>query len=158
MLGISGCFVGMRIIWMYVKLKVMSGLDDKIIVSKSALDQTLAEWMLPLLPAGKKGLWSTPSMYGRPDIQTVGWAVVSFLLRPCSFLGLAVFGERIGTSPTFTSYRGWLGNPLKTDREAAKRLMRKYLHCHGPATHQRLYGLAGLLEKTGTAPMGIRSR
>ncbi len=130
------------------KLKQVSlRLDDKTIVSKSALDQTLAEWMLPLLPAEKKDLWNAPSMYGRPDIQTVGGAVVSFLLRPCSFLGLVVFGERISTSPTFTSYKGWLGNPLKSDPEAAKRLVRKYLHCYGPATAETLMDWLGCSKK-----------
>jgi len=123
--------------------QVMPGLDDKTIVSKSALDQTLAKWMLPLLPAEKKDLWNAPSMYGRPDIQTVGGAVVSFLLRPCSCLGLVVFGERIGTSPTFTSYQGWLGYPLKSDQAAAERLLRKYLHCYGPATAEALMDWLG---------------
>jgi len=130
------------------KLKqVMPGLDDKIIVSKSALDQTLAEWMLPLLPAEKERLWNAPSIYGRPDIQTVGGAVVSFLLRPCSFLGLVVFGERAGASPTFTSYKGWLGQPLKSDPDSAKRLVRKYLHCYGPATAEGFMEWLGCSKK-----------
>ena len=114
-------------------LQVMPGLDDTIIFSKSMLDQTLAEWMLPLLPAAKRDLWNAPSLYGRPDIQTVGGAVVSFLLRPCSFLGLVVFGERVGASPTFTSLKKWLGKPLKIDKNAGENLVRKYLHCYGPA-------------------------
>ena len=63
-------------------LQVISGLDDRVIVSKSALDQTLAEWMLPLIPEEKRRLWNAPSMYGQPERQTVGGAVVSFLLRP----------------------------------------------------------------------------
>lgn len=130
------------------KLKqVMCGLDDKTIVSKSALDQTLAGWMLPLLPAEKKDLWNAPSMYGRPDIQTVGGAVVSFLLRPCSFLGLVVFGERAGASPAFTSYKGWLGQPLESGQDSAKRLVRKYLHCYGPATSEGLMDWLGCSKK-----------
>ena len=50
--------------------------------------------MLPVLPAEKRDLWNQPSMYGSPDKQTVGGAVVSFLLRPCAFMGLVVFGRR----------------------------------------------------------------
>jgi hypothetical protein len=114
--------------------QVMPLLDDRTIVSKTALDQTLAEWMLPLLPLEKRNLWNSPSMYGSSDRQTVGGAAVSFLLRPCAFLGLVVFGERIGISPTFTSYKGWLGRRLAPGRDAARKLVRKYLHGHGPAT------------------------
>lgn len=65
--------------------QVMPQLDGKVIISKSTLDQTLAEWMLPLLPIEKRELWNKPSMYGSPDKQTVGGAVVSFMLRPCAF-------------------------------------------------------------------------
>ncbi|MGI5839501.1 MAG: winged helix DNA-binding domain-containing protein [bacterium] len=130
------------------KLKqVICGLDDRTIVSKSALDQTLADWLLPLLPADKKSTWNAPSIYGRPDIQTVGGAVVSFPLRPCSFLGLVVFGKRSGNSPTFTSYKGWLGRPLEPDQAAAKKLVRKYLHCYGPAASQGFMAWLGCSKK-----------
>ncbi len=126
------------------KLKqVMPLLDDKTIESKSALDQTLAQWMLPLLPVEKQGLWNSPSMYGAPDRQTVGEAVVSFLLRPCAFMGLVVFGERVGGSPTFTSYRGWLAQPFKRGKDAAAKLTRKFLHCYGPTTAHALSSWLG---------------
>ena len=114
--------------------QVIPQLDDHVIVSKSALDQTLAGWMTPLIPVQKRELWNQPSMYGSPDIQTVGGAVVSFLLRPCAFHGLVVFGKRDGISPTFTSFKNWTGSPLPPDRDAKKKLVRKYLHCYGPAT------------------------
>lgn len=114
--------------------QVMLQLDDTVIVSKTALDQTLAEWMLPLLPADKRILWNEPSMYGHPDVQTVGGAVVSFLLRPCSFSGLVVFGERNGTSPSFTSYRRWTGCSFRNEDDSSQKLVRKFLHCYGPAT------------------------
>ena len=114
--------------------QVIPQLDDHVIVSKSALDQTLAGWMTPLIPVQKRELWNQPSMYGSPDIQTVGGAVVSFLLRPCAFHGLVVFGKRDGISPTFTSLKNWTGSPLPPDRDAKKKLVRKYLHCYGPAT------------------------
>lgn len=115
-------------------LQVMPQLDDQVIVSKNALDETIAQWMAPLLPSSKRGLWNRPSMYGSPDKQTVGGAVVSFLLRPCAFRGLVVFGERSGISPAFTSYKNWTGHTLKADEESEKKLVRKYLHCYGPAT------------------------
>ena len=114
--------------------QVVPGLDDRAIVSKAALDQTLADWMEPLLPAGKRDAWREPSMYGSPDVQTVGGAVVSFLLRPCSLLGLVVFGAREGASPSFTSYRRWTGHVLQPDADAPRQLVRKFLHCYGPAT------------------------
>lgn len=60
-------------------------------------------------PGSKAIALERPSMYGAPDRQTVGGAAVSFLLRPCSFKGLVVFGEREGISPTFTSRCAGLG-------------------------------------------------
>jgi hypothetical protein len=52
----------------------------------------------------------------------------------CAFLGLVVFGERVGVSPAFTSYTGWLGHPLNPGEDAVGKLVRKFLHCYGPAT------------------------
>lgn len=115
-------------------LQVISGLDETVILSKTSLDQTVADRMLPLLPAAKQDLWNHPSMYGSPDKQTVGGAVVSFLLRPASFCGLVVFGERSGSSPTFTSYKNWTGHALPAKEGASEKLVKKYLHCYGPST------------------------
>lgn len=123
--------------------QVMPRLDHHTIVSKSALDQTLAGWMTPLLPVAKRDLWNQPSMYGSPDVQTVGGAVVSFLLRPCAFGGLVVFGVRDGVIPTFTSYKNWLGHTLACDEDASKKLVRKYLHCYGPAAPDTFAGWLG---------------
>ncbi|WP_343249415.1 winged helix DNA-binding domain-containing protein [Diplocloster hominis] len=114
--------------------QVMPGMDAEVVKSKTALDQTLAEWVQPLLPRGKKELWNQPSPYGNPDKQTVGGAVVSFLLRPCAFKGLVVFGKREGISPTFTSYKRWTGHSVEGAGDPGHKLVRKYLHCFGPAT------------------------
>ncbi|WP_416389856.1 DNA glycosylase AlkZ-like family protein [Robinsoniella peoriensis] len=45
-----------------------------------------------------------------------------------------VFGERHGISPMFTSFENWTGH--KPDRlpGAEKELVRRFLHCYGPAT------------------------
>lgn len=123
--------------------RVMPKLDGEVIVGKTALDQTLADWIEPLLLASKRGPWRAPSMYGSPDKQTVGGAAVSFLLRPCSFEGLVAFGERDGASPTFTSLRAWLGRPPEFDADAPKKLVRKFLHCYGPSTPDRLASWLG---------------
>ncbi len=114
--------------------QVLPKLDGELIKSKTRLDQTLAEWVLTLLPEDKKDLWNKPSMYGNPDKQTVGGAVVSFLLRPCAFMGLVVFGKREGISPTFTSYRHWTGHSLEAGELPGKNLAKKYLHCYGPGS------------------------
>lgn len=87
-------------------------LEHHTVQSKEKLDQALAQLAAEQLPAQKQSLWNAPSMYGAPDRQTVGGAAVSFLLRPCSFKGLVVFGEREGISPTFTSPLRWLGHKL----------------------------------------------
>lgn len=115
-------------------VRVMPGLDDRTVVSKVALDQTLADWVEPLLPVEKRDAWRQPSMYGSPDVQTVGGAAVSFLLRPCALRGLVVFAARDGASPAFTSYERWTGSALQPAADASKKLVRKFLHCYGPAT------------------------
>lgn len=98
-----------------------------------ALDQRLADWVEPLLPPEKRATWRAPSMYGNPDKQTIGGAAVSFLLRPCALLGLVVFGERDGATPTFTSFKRWTGHALEARPDAQAQLVRKFLHCYGPA-------------------------
>ncbi len=123
--------------------QVIGELDHQTLVSKTELDQTLAERMLPLLPEEKRFLWSQPSMYGNPEKQTVGGAAVSFLLRPCAFEGRVVFGERKGASPSFTSYENWTGRPFEADGDGGKKLVRKFLHCYGPATADMLAAWLG---------------
>lgn len=150
--GITGAldFLGMTFeVLLELLNQVMPQLDKHIIVSKSDLDQTLAGWMHPLLPPEKQELWNQPSMYGSPDKQTVGGAVVSFLLRPCAFQGLVVFGKRIGTSPSFTSYKNWIGQMPEPEPEASKKLVRKYLHCYGPATADMFVNWLGCSGKQG---------
>ena len=109
-------------------------LEDHTIKSKEELDRVLAQLAAEQLPAQKQSLWNAPSMYGAPDRQTVGGAAVSFLLRPCSFKGLVVFGERVGLSPTFTSPLRWLGHRLVPSAQGEAELARRFLHAYGPAT------------------------
>lgn len=134
--------------------QVMPRLDGQTIQSKTALDQTLAEWMLPLMPQDKQVLWNQPSMYGNPDKQTVGGAVVSFLLRPCAFLGLVVFAAREGAQPTFTSYQSWVGQPLEPspapEQAPEQALAEKYLRCYGPGT------VTGFADWLGCSPAQAR--
>ena len=114
--------------------KAIQYLDSHTIKSKESLDQTLAGIIHDDLAKDKQVLWCAPSMYGNPEKQTVGGAAVSFLLRPCSFLSLVVFGERQGVSPTFTSFKNWTGHTPVSIPDADKELMRKFLYCYGPAT------------------------
>ena len=107
-------------------------LRDHTVKSKELLDRTLAGLVESALPPGKQALWSAPSMYANG--QTVGEAAVSFLLRPCSFASLVVFGERRGASPTFTSFQRWTGCEPHRLPDAEKVLARKFLHCYGPTT------------------------
>ena len=109
-------------------------LDAHTVQGKETLDRVLADAVRERLPSEKRTLWDSPSMYGAPDRQTVGGAAVSFLLRPCSFSGLVVFGCRRGGSPTFASFRSWLGRAPETPAEQERLLVRKFLHCHGPST------------------------
>lgn len=128
-------FLGMSFEQVYdLMRKAVGYLDCHTVKSKETLDQVLAGIVWKELPAEKQVLWNAPSMYGRPDRQTVGGAAVSFLLRPCSFDSLVVFGERQGISPVFTSFRNWTGLVPEKRESAEKELVRKFLHCYGPAT------------------------
>ena len=124
-------------------------LDTHIAQSKELLDRALAEIVCRDLPEEKRALWRAPSMYGHPDRQTVGEAAVSFLLRPCSFSSLVVFGERRGAKATFTSYQNWIGHaPLPTP-DAQRALARKFFHCYGPANLEALVGWLGCSRRQG---------
>lgn len=118
-------------------------LKQHTVKSKEALDRVLAGIVSGQLPADKKALWQGPSMYGNPDKQTVGEAVVSFMLRPCSHLSLVVFGEREGISPTFTSYQNWMGHSPVQTADAGAKLVRKYLVCYGPAGEKEFMAWLG---------------
>ncbi|WP_195267572.1 winged helix DNA-binding domain-containing protein [Eubacterium sp. 1001713B170207_170306_E7] len=123
--------------------KAAGCLDSCVIKSKEALDRTLAEIIERELPEEKRALWRAPSMYGNPDRQTAGGAAVSFLLRPCSFASLVVFGERQGISPTFTSFKNWIGGLPEHIPDAEKTLVRQFLHCYGPSTKEGLMAWLG---------------
>ena len=122
-------------VWEVMK-RILPRLKGITLASKTDLDETLASWMRPLLPPESQEIWCRPSMYGHPDRQTVGGAVVSFLLRPASLEGTVVFGKREGIQPTFTAFLSWVGHSLSPRSEAERELVRRYLHCYGPATKQ----------------------
>ena len=121
-------------------------LEQHTVSGKEALDETLAALVSRELPEEKRALWSAPSMYGHPDRQTVGGAVVPFLLRPCSFCSRVVFGKRQGACPEFTSYVRWIGRPPEKIPDAGRRLVRKFLRCYGPTT------LRAFADWTGCSP------
>jgi hypothetical protein len=140
--------------------QAMPQLDRHLLRSKTTLDQTVADWVRPHLPADKLPAWDAASMYGPPARptparpvpanpapgQTLGAAVVSFLLRPCACLGLVVFGPRQATSPSFTSFARWVGHPLVVGPDPGPRLARRFVHCYAPATP------AGLAHWLGCSP------
>lgn len=123
--------------------KAAACLDSCTLLGKETLDSTLAAIIEKQLPPEKQALWAAPSMYGAPDRQTVGGAVVSFLLRPCAFSSLVVFGRRQGASPTFTSFQNWTGRAPQPRPEAGKALVRKFLHAYGPAKQETLAAWLG---------------
>lgn len=125
-------------------------LHTHTVTSKEALDQVLADLVCETLSPQQRALWNAPSMYGRPDRQTVGGAVVSFLLRPCSFEGKVVFGQRQGTHPTFTSFAHWTGQALQPCPQAQRELVRRFLHCYGPSTR------TALMQWLGCSPQQAR--
>lgn len=112
-------------------LQAAEYLETHPVTRKEALDAALAEIAEAVLPAEKLPLWRAPSMYG--PRQTVGGAVVSFMLRPCAFRFRVVFGARDGIHPMFTSFRRWTGHMPAVPPDAEKRLVQKFLHAHGPA-------------------------
>ena len=127
-------------------VQTMPKLRGVTLRGNAVLDQTLAGWMAPRLPEDKHPLWEAPSMYGAPDRQTVDGAVVSFFLRPCPLMGLVVFGKRKAGQPTFTAPVTWLGHPLAPAQDAARQLVRSYVHCYAPA------GIQGFISWLGCSP------
>ena len=149
-LGITGALDYLQISFDDLLLRTKEAakhLDSHTIISKETLDKTLAEIIQNDLPQDKRALWCGPSMYGNPEKQTVGEAAVSFLLRPCSFSSLVVFGERQGASPTFTSFKNWTGRMPGDMTDADKELVRKFLHCYGPATLDSFISWLGCSKK-----------
>lgn len=137
-------FVGMSFDEAHTRVREAARcLDGTTIRSKEALDQLLADRVGAQLPPKQRALWDSPSMYGRPDRQTVGGAAVSFLLRPCSFASLVVFGRREENSPTFTSFRRWLGREPSPCPQGEAELVRRFLHCYGPAAPADLQAWLG---------------
>ena len=133
-IGPALCFLGMGLHELLEGLvSVIPVLDQQTVRGKAALDSLLAGAMIPLIPALKRGLWNSPSMYGRPEAQTVGGAAVSFLLRPCALMGLVVFAHREGQSPCFTSFKSWTGREMKRRADSSAALVRMYLRSFGPA-------------------------
>ena len=122
-------------------LRAAEYLETHTVARKEALDAALAEIVEAALPAEKLPLWRAPSMYG--PRQTVGGAVVSFLLRPCAFYSRVVFGARDGGSPTFTSYRRWTGRAMRPVDDAAAPLVRMFLRCYGPTRPDALAAWLG---------------
>lgn len=144
--GITGALDHLQISFDDALVRVRTALkylDGHTIKSKEALDRILANIVQEDLPENKQALWCDPSMYGNPDKQTVGAAAVSFLLRPCSFHSLVVFGERQKTSPTFTSFKNWIGHAGSATANPDKELARKYVHCYGPTTVEHLKNWLG---------------
>ena len=113
-------------------------LENHTIQSKEELDRVLARQVALRLSPALRQRWEAPSTYGRPDRQTVGGAVVSFALRPCSFRGRVVFGTRQGIHPTFTAYTRWVGGPVPGDPAVGEKMVRQFLHAYGPATRAEL--------------------
>ena len=131
-------------LWPLVESAARECLRGCAVTGKPALDTAVAALAAPHLPAEAQPVWNSPSPYGRPDVQTLGGAAVSFLLRPCAFERLVVFGRREGALPTFTSPKAWLGRPLPPPRaDAALQLVRRFLHCYGPATPAALQSWLG---------------
>ena len=118
-------------------------LEEETVHSKEALDRRLAALMEPMLPPAILPAWRAPSIYGRPDRQTMGEAAVSFLLRPCAFRDKVVFGARLDGSPTFTAPARWLGRPLPEHPDGERELVRRFLRCYGPALPSALQSWLG---------------
>lgn len=109
-------------------------LEGREVRSKEELDRVLAAEAERALPPDKLPLWRAGTMYGDPEKQSVGGAVVSFMLRPCAFAGLVVFGERRGAEPEFASPLRWLGRKIESGSGDEAALVRKFLHCYAPAS------------------------
>ena len=132
--------------FVFVK-KAAECLENHTVKRKEVLDQILAERVGEQLPQEKKKLWNGLSMYGNPDRQTVGAAVVSFLLHLCSFSSLVVFGQSHGTSPSFTSMKNWLSRDVPKIHDGGHKLVRKFRYGYGSSTEKHFMNWLGCSQK-----------
>lgn len=114
--------------------RVMPNLDGETIVGKAALDRRIAGWVEGLLSPTLQAIWQQKSIYDPRGNQSLGEALVSFLLRPLSSKGLVVFAQRHGQEPSFTSYRTWVGKGIELVPPPQTTLVETFLHSYGPAT------------------------
>ncbi|MDI9461711.1 MAG: DNA glycosylase AlkZ-like family protein [Saccharofermentanales bacterium] len=87
------------------QVEAIGYLDDNVVKNKNNLERLLADLIYPDLPPDRQKIWLEPSGFNKLVRKTVGQTAVSFLLRPCSYMSLVVFGARTGVNPTFTSFR-----------------------------------------------------
>ena len=145
-------------LWPLVESAAEECLRGCAVTGKPALDAAVAALAAPHLPAEAQPVWNSPSPYGRPDVQTLGGAAVSFLLRPCAFERLVVFGRREGRAAHVHLAKGVAGQALSSARaDAALQLVRRFLHCYGPATPAALQSWLGACPAQAKAHVGRRS-
>ncbi|MFR1639207.1 MAG: winged helix DNA-binding domain-containing protein [Eggerthellaceae bacterium] len=90
-------------------VRAMPRLDDEAIASKVALDQTLADWVEPLLPANKRARGDSRRCTAAPTSRR--YIAVSF----CCARARSWASSCSASAPaqrTFTSYRRWTGGAL----------------------------------------------
>lgn len=121
-------------------------LQSRSITSKMQLDATIAEQVASSLSLDALYRWQSPSPYSAN--QTLGQAAVSFMLRPASFSGQVVFGQRHGQVPTFTSPAHW-GVPFSVQPDAVHELVRRFVHAYGPTNRQAFTRWLGASTRQG---------
>ena len=98
------------------------------------LGRELAERIAGGLSPGRREVWRRTGPYGAN--QPLGEAVVHFCLRMLTLRGIVCLAPRSENSAPFVLLEEWLGSPLpRVDPDRARaELLRRYLHCYGPAT------------------------
>ena len=86
-------------------------------------------------------------MYGSPGKQDRGRAVVSFLLRPCSFSSLWCSTGGKAFHPTLPPIKTGLGALLFPLPDGEKELVRKFPRAYGPATLNSFASWLGCSQK-----------
>jgi hypothetical protein len=86
------------------------------------------------LPKGQRDVWEEEGPYAAG--QPVGEAVVHFCIRILTLQQVVCFAPRVGNKAPFVLVDEWLGHSIPgVDPDVARgELLRRYLHCYGPAT------------------------
>jgi hypothetical protein len=115
-------------------------------VTRDELGKELAAQVNKALTSQQQMVWKSPSWYAKG--QTLGESIMRFFVYAAALTGKLCYAQRKNNTASYMLTVEFLGHPISTASRgvAAKALLKKYLHCFGPAT------VEGFAKWTGISP------